>query len=497
MPPRRTAKTSTESAKTQKADVIEAEVIPVEVVEQAKTNVLNLEVRKASNLSVRGTADIGALTELQSERFRFDYSQLSHDQADTLQGTVLTIQTQYRILHESVITIGRALIAAKESVPDKTFMSWFETELAHLFTYDTADNYMVVARLSEKRSLSELERMSLNTLYVVGRRSVPEEAEDYLFDLAATEEDNSKRPNKAKAKKVIRDYKTLNLSGFDFEPDVKRTLIQLELAEEKDQLRQLDRLSKKKQEIVVAQLKLASLSGRKLTVRQALLELDEASSEQNAGETQSTGKVIAPVTNVVTHRGDWVNLIQEIPSESIDFCFAEVPLSREGLTHYQPLAQNIYRILRPGGFLLSVVGQQNIQFVGPELDPLKVAWTFMMLRRPGHSPRIVGRITYASSYIPLSLAYKDTLRQIPGTFINDARAAHEFDQDAYDRDEKFELNGLESCMDYYTQLLTNPSESILHLVTDHRFAFDQEVAEAFYQSCRSVGVADITAIIGR
>lgn len=394
---------------------------------------------------------------------------LDNNTQKLLRESALTIKRALRTQVTSVVIIGRELIKVKKAIKDRTYMRWFEVTLSEFFSLDTAENYANAARLSEQYSLAELESMPLNALYVLGRSTVEKELQSYVIqELAPAAQEEGNPLSKKDIQRVIKNYRQIQLNNSSIDAKVRPMLVAFPIAEDREELQRLGKLSVKRQLEVVQILK----ENPKVDVKQALTIIRE--NTQEPADDLLEAEIVSVTNQLETRRGDWFSLLQKTESESVDLCFAEMPLNKEALKDYQLLAQEVDRILKPGGMLLSVVSQSNVQFVGNYLEPLHVLWTFMLMRRPGHSPRIVGRISFASSYIPLSLAYKSPLRAIPG-LVDDVRTGIPDDimqfhfraaaeDNSVKEEETFSLSSLESSIEYYVKSLMQSGDVFMHLV---------------------------------
>jgi hypothetical protein len=440
-----------------------------------------------------------ALTEV-VEQLNFDYEKVEDLSARaSLRDAAITIKNHMRRTYYGVIECGQKLLEAKELVPKNTFMQWFNKEFKGEFSYDTATNYMNIARarLESGYTDDELQRLPLGTLYTIFRSTMPEGAQAAVIEAA-----KSKRVTEKDADAIVKAYRSYQTTNLNVRPEVREALIDSPISENPDELKRFNRLSHK------TQMKVAEVLSEdgQLTLRDALSSIrkDEDPKQSKDDETIDA-EIIAPVSLHNKISGNWIDLVNNLEPESIDLCFAEMPLGKETLQDYGILAQAMYRALKPGGMLLAVAGQQNIQFLGPQLDPLTVGWTFFIRRRPGNSARVIGRITYASSVIPLSFSYKSPLRQIPG-LIDDLRTEADISPDIMsfgfeDVQREHAENmasgeygvSIEGSISYYLQRLLAPTDVFLHLIPDESHSFGiQESTLAAATTCQASRI--ITAV---
>lgn len=453
-----------------------------------------------TTLSVRNSPAVADELELYDFDGRDEAGRLLDKQTqELLRESTLVIKRALRTQITSVVVIGRELIKVKKAIKDRTYMKWFSATLSEFFSLDTAENYVNAAKLSEQYSLAQLESMPLNALYVLGRSTVERELQAYVIeDLAPAAQLEGNTLTKKDVQKVIKDYRRLQLNTSNISDKARPLLLTSPVAEDREELQRLSRLSVKRQIEVAKILK----DNPNADVKQALSILRETSQEP-IEEEPLDAEIISVHNKLETRRGEWFKLLQETETESVDLCFAEMPLSREALSDYQLLAQEMDRILKPGGLLLSVVSQPNIQFVGTYLEPLNVLWTFMLMRRPGHSPRIVGRISFASSYIPLSLAYKSPLRAIPG-LVDDVRTGIPDDimkfhfkaagEDEPNKEEAFSLSSIESSIEYYVKSLMQNGDVFMHLIHNRDSSF--KINDHLYDYAFNQAASKIISLIG-
>jgi Protein of unknown function (DUF3102) len=98
----------------------------------------------------------------------FDYASLMPEQVQAVRACGVRIRTETRRIAESIITIGRELIAVKKTLRHGAFAAWVKSECG--FSVRSAQNYMRVARLADKNAT--VAHLPLATSYRLwGRRT--------------------------------------------------------------------------------------------------------------------------------------------------------------------------------------------------------------------------------------------------------------------------------------------------------------------------------------
>ncbi|EKQ70272.1 hypothetical protein OsccyDRAFT_0550 [Leptolyngbyaceae cyanobacterium JSC-12] len=469
-------------------EVVNANETVEEPVQQSLTDFVQLAARNPSS---------SALAEL--EPFKFDYQGLDQETITKLKNDTLTLKGLVRERHLAALQMGQIIAKWKEQLPYGVYTAWVTKEFGEIMSADTANNYCMLAELYKNYSAEELNRLPLNALYVIGRRTVsPEVREEVL--LAAAQ--SSKKMSKKDVEKIIKSYRELQIEIAGVSDQAKPLLVHSSIAENPEELQRFAKLSAKRQTEVAG---LLAAQPNPTSLRQVVSQLQTTRRKDEEKEDTLEAEIIATANyqNIVTKRGSWLQLLAETESESVDLCFAEMPLNKGVLEDYGRLAQEMNRVLRPGGLLLATVGQQNLQFVGGRIEPaLNVAWTFMLLRRPGHSPRVVGRISFASSFVPLTLCYKPPLKALPGLIDdlrswapeNDMKFHYKDDDDDLPSEETVELASLESSLAYYMKALLAPSETFMHLVYEQKNSFG--VTDSLYKSVFEVNAEKVFSLIG-
>jgi len=488
------------------------EKVEKSITEKASTLIASLPDKPKEEVLALSVRNIDATALAELEAYEFDGintdtgEPLPEDTNALLRQRAIELQTQLRSSLLAIVEVGRILNDVKERLPHGSFMKWVAAAAPELHI-DTIGNYMNSAKLYERYRPEELAKMTLSALYTLGRKNIEASLQDIIVrEIAPTVQE--KLTNRD-MKRIIRGFRQMQIAAVDLDEKAKPFLLQSSVAEDKDELQRLSRLSKKNQ-IKVAEV---------LAENPQLTKVKEALEVINPAESPTTfevmeAEIVSVKNNLETRKGLWTNLLAKTPSESVDLCFAEMPLSREALDDYPILADQMSRILKPGGMLLAVVSQQNIQFVGPKLDPLHVAWTFMILRRPGNSPRVIGRVSFASSYVPLSLTYKPPLRAIPG-LVDDLRSGSpdpeniaELAQDAMNLhhsflgednprqavEERFQMVSIETSLDYYLTSLLRPTDTFMHLIHTKKHSFG--VNDHLYETAFKAQVSKVISLIG-
>lgn len=84
--------------------------------------------------------------------------------------------------------------------------------------------------------------------------------------------------------------------------------------------------------------------------------------------------------NILT--GDALELIQDIPNESVDLIFTDPPYLKEYLPLYGWLSEQANRVLKPNGFLLTYAGgYHKAKVIECLSEHLEYFWDFVVLHR--------------------------------------------------------------------------------------------------------------------
>jgi len=95
-------------------------------------------------------------------------------------------------------------------------------------------------------------------------------------------------------------------------------------------------------------------------------------------EAANLGKVLA--NNEELHFGDFKEVLDFIPDETVDAIITDPPYPQEFLGCWEDLGKFAYKKLRPGGWLVAYSGQRNLPEVFERLSKsdLKYYWTFSL-----------------------------------------------------------------------------------------------------------------------
>jgi DNA modification methylase len=113
--------------------------------------------------------------------------------------------------------------------------------------------------------------------------------------------------------------------------------------------------------------------------------------------------------------GDMRVLMKDVPDESVDLIFTDPPYATKYFELYSVLASEGARVLKPGGFLIILVGN----FLFPELIEefgkyLKYYWVAGVYLSEGHMIEIAGW-NILNKWRPILIYYKPPLRKVSFT----------------------------------------------------------------------------------
>ena len=167
----------------------------------------------------------GSDTALIRAQLRYDYSLIPSDQRETVQAAAVEIVRNGRQAQDSLIQVGKQLMAVKDMLEHGQFEDWCETEFQ--MSQRTVQNMMNVARTFEGKG-EKFALLGDSTLYMLAAPSTPEAAREQVI---AEAEATGSRPSVARVKEVIAQYK----------PQYKATMTQLaELIETRPNLKSTD-----------------------------------------------------------------------------------------------------------------------------------------------------------------------------------------------------------------------------------------------------------------
>lgn len=118
-------------------------------------------------------------------------------------------------------------------------------------------------------------------------------------------------------------------------------------------------------------------------VTQSQKEEDTATKRE---ELAAVGKFVMPPEGVIIKTGDFRELGQDIPDNSIDLIFTDPSYGKEYLDLWSPLGELAARVLSPGRFLLAYCGKLYLPSILAELgEHLKYYWIAGKYYDQGHS----------------------------------------------------------------------------------------------------------------
>lgn len=414
-----------------------------------------------------------------------------------------------KVLHkqtlENVIEIGRLLNQIREVAPKNTYIKVIKEEIG--LNKQSAANYTNLANLWDNHPeyRDGIQKMALNGAYLLAKTTVDEDTRKLILDMAS-EDDPLNREEVEEVTQVVRDYRKFNVSEYidELDNDAAILLYDCEIAEDKDELRRLSKLSKKSQRIVARYIS----NGEADNIRDALriekqkkdeekkqsssspprpsssstqktLKDDEPSNEPSSKESQEDYEPqqaeepqqeliqveYSAKTKIEDLNVGWENVVDHIDEESLDLMFVEAPLKHQflidgGFNRISALAD---QILKPGGVLLTTVGHKSSMFIGEELRPIEPLHLLVLRRQPGNSRSIVGiNITCAS--VILAMAYKKPFNA-PSSMVVDLQTVEGFDE---------VHSGLEKGIENFLTHLLEPDSDMLHLVCSKKENFKLE-----------------------
>jgi 16S rRNA G966 N2-methylase RsmD len=160
-------------------------------------------------------------------------------------------------------------------------------------------------------------------------------------------------------------------------PEVKEQIRGTELADRKRELLVLARLEPERQKQVVARV----LSGRADTVANALKQLQR--------EESRTPRLYGQYAGVEIRRGDFREVLADIPDRSVDIILTDPPYPKEYLPLWDALGEFAARVLKPTGVLLAYTGKLHLPEVLQRLGKFLRYWWTLAIPRGGATNLIV------------------------------------------------------------------------------------------------------------
>lgn len=163
------------------------------------------------------------------------------------------------------------------------------------------------------------------------------------------------------------------------DPEVKETIRNTPVADSKTDLIRLAKISDKNQQHKVAE---KIVSGKSRNVKDAIKQVTKETHEEKVTRI----KQLPP--NVTLFQGDFRFI--ELESESVDVILTDPPYAKAYLELYNDLAIKAVDVLKPGGTLAVMVGQNYLPdiFKLMEVPGLSYRWTVAYLTPGGQSPQI-------------------------------------------------------------------------------------------------------------
>lgn len=398
------------------------------------------------------------------------------------------IQQRLKRTLQDVYFIGKRLNQVREIlIPIRgAFSTWVheEFEVKYGLTERLSEHWMNIAKRFTEAQIDKFInlKLPLSALYHVAAPSTPDGAADKIIN---TIEKTFPYVRYRKIpgtliKQLVQEYKeeaewalkNIKFKEAGIAPEIQGMLLSTPVAEDTNELRWLGRFeptiqSKIAEKLFTGEAKSVRQANRQLAAESTFTTLTpEQSPAKLGGEADlisqgasilaaKDGQGVEVETKVTYYPGEWRALVQHIPVESIDFCFAEIPLEHDFLPIYPAVAQALLRVLRPGGKALITAGHRNIQFIGPMLEPpLRISWTHIIRRESRRNLQATGP-HIATGSVLMSLVYREPW-SLPKGLAQDTRDDPGWNGKL--------INGLEEAICHYSQHYTNQQDTILHLI---------------------------------
>ena len=156
--------------------------------------------------------------------------------------------------------------------------------------------------------------------------------------------------------------------------------------------------------------------------------------------------------DIQIYTGNFIEITDSIPDDSIDLIFTDPPYDEGSTPLYGDLAKIASRVLKPGGSLLAYVGNYAIGKIYNLMDPhLRYWWTISILHS-GNSARLIGKYIYVG-WKPVMWFVKE--RRSNNEYLSDLIKSERPDKELHD----WAQSTVEA--EYCIEHLTNPGDTIL------------------------------------
>jgi DNA modification methylase len=166
------------------------------------------------------------------------------------------------------------------------------------------------------------------------------------------------------------------------------------------------------------------------TVKEAIEELERKKRLQKSRERRKELEKLEKELeeqDIKILLGDMRVLIKDVPDNSVDLIFTDPPYATKYFELYSVLASEGVRVLKPGGFLITLVGQFLFQEIILEFSKyLKYYWVGGVYLSEGHKIEI-GGWNILNKWRPILIYYKPPLSQVSFTdFLLSEKKEKEF-----------------------------------------------------------------------
>lgn len=168
--------------------------------------------------------------------------------------------------------------------------------------------------------------------------------------------------------------------GTDITAEVRDIIRETPVADNQQELLRLARMEPEKQ-APVAQ-KIADGEARSVGEAEKLLK------REAAAEIAATATLPELVT---LHQGDFNEVLAELHDDSVDLIFTDPPYNDEIAPLYEQLAAHASRILKPGGSLITYVGQNILREAMNHMDGYLRYWWILCAHHQGGAARLAGK----------------------------------------------------------------------------------------------------------
>lgn len=394
----------------------------------------------------------------------------------TIATDVLEISVSWkRQSQEVAVKVGGLLKSAREIFMNSNkgglWQKWVETELVGEISHDTANNLINLYNLVQEHGSEHAEgiaKLSLSSLYYTARTTVEPEVQKEILKLAAASE---VPPTREEVTELIKVYRKIKLADAGVSPEVIEVLADSSVAEDPKELKNLSRLSTKRQIEVASRLVTDDSPGFNST-KEALLAIKKEK-KKTQEEIEEEEKSVFSVDGMKskTYKGVAGTSLSKVPSESVDVAIVEAPMKYSFIDDEEngfiKLCGQLGAIIKPGGFGLITLGHKAAMFAGPMIEAggLTPLHLLVLRRHSGRSRSIIG-INITSASVIIALVYKPPYHAPKKMIVDLQTIDRETEVKAPELIEGYDEigNGIEDCFKRFLTPIIEVNNTVMHCI---------------------------------